>query len=70
MKVRPTLVVVAGLLILTPYCLFLIALDLAPAAPVAAVRETATSVLLRTSKLRPCASAHPSIVSHRPPLAE
>jgi drug/metabolite transporter (DMT)-like permease len=36
--------VVAGLLILTPYCLFLIALDLAPAAPVAAVRETSIVV--------------------------
>jgi drug/metabolite transporter (DMT)-like permease len=36
--------VVAGLLILAPYCLFLIALDLAPAAPVAAVRETSIVV--------------------------
>jgi drug/metabolite transporter (DMT)-like permease len=36
--------VIAGLLILTPYCLFLIALDLAPAAPVAAVRETSIVV--------------------------
>jgi len=36
--------VVAGLLILTPYCLFLIALRLAPAAPVAAVRETSIVV--------------------------
>jgi drug/metabolite transporter (DMT)-like permease len=34
----------AGLLILTPYSLFLIALDLAPAAPVAAVRETSIVV--------------------------
>jgi drug/metabolite transporter (DMT)-like permease len=39
--------VVAGLLILTPYCLFLIALDLAPAAPVAAVRET--SIVIATA---------------------
>jgi len=36
--------VAAGLLILTPYSLFLIALDLAPAAPVAAVRETSIVV--------------------------
>jgi drug/metabolite transporter (DMT)-like permease len=36
--------IAAGLLILTPYCLFLIALDLAPAAPVAAVRETSIVV--------------------------
>jgi drug/metabolite transporter (DMT)-like permease len=36
--------IVAGLLILTPYCLFLIALRLAPAAPVAAVRETSIVV--------------------------
>jgi drug/metabolite transporter (DMT)-like permease len=36
--------VMAGLLILTPYCLFLIALRLAPAAPVAAVRETSIVV--------------------------
>jgi drug/metabolite transporter (DMT)-like permease len=39
--------VVAGLLILTPYCLILIALDLAPAAPVAAVRET--SIVIATA---------------------
>jgi drug/metabolite transporter (DMT)-like permease len=39
--------VVAGLLILTPYCLFLYALDLAPAAAVAAVRET--SILVATA---------------------
>jgi drug/metabolite transporter (DMT)-like permease len=39
--------VVAGLLILTPYALFLVALDLAPAAPVAAVRET--SILVATA---------------------
>jgi drug/metabolite transporter (DMT)-like permease len=39
--------VVAGLLILTPYCLFLFALDLAPAAPVAAVRET--SIVIATA---------------------
>jgi drug/metabolite transporter (DMT)-like permease len=38
---------VAGLLILTPYFLFLIALDLAPAAPVAAVRET--SIVIATA---------------------
>jgi drug/metabolite transporter (DMT)-like permease len=38
---------VAGLLIFTPYCLFLIALDLAPAAPVAAVRET--SIVIATA---------------------
>jgi drug/metabolite transporter (DMT)-like permease len=36
--------IVAGLLILTPYSLFLVALDLAPAAPVAAVRETSIVV--------------------------
>jgi drug/metabolite transporter (DMT)-like permease len=36
--------VMAGLLILTPYCLFLVALRLAPAAPVAAVRETSIVV--------------------------
>jgi drug/metabolite transporter (DMT)-like permease len=36
--------IAAGLLILAPYCLFLIALDLAPAAPVAAVRETSIVV--------------------------
>lgn len=39
--------VLAGLLILTPFALFLIALDLAPAAPVAAVRET--SILVATA---------------------
>ncbi len=39
--------IVAGLLILTPYALFLYALDLAPAAPVAAVRET--SILVATA---------------------
>ena len=39
--------VVAGLLILTPFALFLIALDLAAAAPVAAVRET--SILVATA---------------------
>ena len=39
--------VVAGLLILTPFALFLFALDLAPAAPVAAVRET--SILIATA---------------------
>ena len=39
--------VAAGLLILTPYSLFLIALDLAPAAPVAAVRET--SIVIATA---------------------
>jgi drug/metabolite transporter (DMT)-like permease len=39
--------VVAGLLILAPYCLFLIALDLAPAAPVAAVRES--SIVIATA---------------------
>jgi drug/metabolite transporter (DMT)-like permease len=38
---------VAGLLILTPYALFLYALDLAAAAPVAAVRET--SILVATA---------------------
>jgi uncharacterized membrane protein len=37
---------VAGLLILSPYALFLVALDLAPAAPVAAVRES--SVVIAT----------------------
>jgi drug/metabolite transporter (DMT)-like permease len=36
--------IVAGLLILTPYALFLFALDLAAAAPVAAVRETSIVV--------------------------
>jgi drug/metabolite transporter (DMT)-like permease len=36
--------IAAGLLILTPYALFLIALDLAAAAPVAAVRETSIVV--------------------------
>jgi drug/metabolite transporter (DMT)-like permease len=39
--------IVAGLLILTPYSLFLYALELAPAAPVAAVRET--SILIATA---------------------
>jgi drug/metabolite transporter (DMT)-like permease len=39
--------VVAGLLILSPYLLFLFALDLAPAAPVAAVRET--SIVIATA---------------------
>jgi drug/metabolite transporter (DMT)-like permease len=39
--------VAAGLLILTPYALFLFALDLAPAAPLAAVRET--SVVIATA---------------------
>jgi drug/metabolite transporter (DMT)-like permease len=39
--------VAAGLLILTPYSLFLYALELAPAAPVAAVRET--SILVATA---------------------
>jgi drug/metabolite transporter (DMT)-like permease len=39
--------VAAGLLILTPYSLYLLALDLAPAAPVAAVRET--SILVATA---------------------
>jgi drug/metabolite transporter (DMT)-like permease len=39
--------VVAGLLILSPFALFLLALDLAPAAPVAAVRET--SILIATA---------------------
>ena len=39
--------IVAGLLILTPYSLFLVALDLAPAAPVAAVRET--SIVIATA---------------------
>ena len=39
--------VVAGLLILTPYALFLFALDLGPAAPLAAVRET--SVVIATA---------------------
>jgi drug/metabolite transporter (DMT)-like permease len=39
--------VVAGLLILSPYLLFLLALDLAPAAPVAAVRET--SIVIATA---------------------
>jgi drug/metabolite transporter (DMT)-like permease len=37
---------VAGLLILSPFALFLVALDLAPAAPVAAVRES--SVVIAT----------------------
>src|ERR671922_282495 len=36
--------IAAGLLILTPYALFLVALDLAAAAPVAAVRETSIVV--------------------------
>jgi drug/metabolite transporter (DMT)-like permease len=39
--------IAAGLLILTPYSLFLVALDLAPAAPVAAVRET--SIVIATA---------------------
>jgi drug/metabolite transporter (DMT)-like permease len=39
--------IVAGLLILTPFSLFLYALELAPAAPVAAVRET--SILVATA---------------------
>jgi drug/metabolite transporter (DMT)-like permease len=39
--------IVAGLLILTPFSLFLYALELAPAAPVAAVRET--SILIATA---------------------
>jgi drug/metabolite transporter (DMT)-like permease len=39
--------IVAGALILSPYALYLVALDLAPAAPVAAVRET--SVVIATA---------------------
>lgn len=39
--------VVAGALILSPYALYLVALDLAPAAPVAAVRET--SIVIATA---------------------